>query len=89
MLVHRDYSVVVDSRVEFYSDRIEIVSPGGLPLGMLKEEYIDGKLSKPRNRKLADTFLRLKIIEKLATGIRRIKESLNYNRAGVKEDATV
>lgn len=74
MLVHRDYSVAVDARVEFYSNRIEVVSPGGLPLGMLKEEYIEGKLSKPRNRKIADIFLRLKIIEKLATGIRRIKE---------------
>ena len=74
MLVHRDYSVAVDARVEFYSNRIEIISPGGLPLGMLKEEYIEGRLSKPRNRKIADIFLRLKIIEKLATGIRRIKE---------------
>jgi len=74
MLVHRDYSAAVDARVEFYSDRIEVVSPGGLPLGMLKEEYIEGKISKPRNRKLADIFLRLNIIEKLATGIRRIKE---------------
>ncbi len=43
-------------------------------MGMLKEEYIEGKLSNPRNRKIADIFLRLKIIEKLATGIRRIKE---------------
>ena len=74
MLVHRDYSVSVDARVEFYSDRIEIVSPGGLPLGVLKEEYVEGKLSKPRNRTLSDIFLRLKIVEKLATGIRRIKE---------------
>ena len=74
MLVHRDYSVNVDARVEFYSNRIEVVSPGGLPLGIIKEEYIEGKLSKPRNRKISDVFLRLKIIEKLATGIRRIKE---------------
>jgi len=78
MLVHRDYSVAVEARIEFYSNRIEIISPGGLPLGMLKEEYIDGKLSNPRNRKLADIFLRMKIIEKLATGIRRIKEQYLY-----------
>jgi ATP-dependent DNA helicase RecG len=74
MLIHRDYSAVSASRIEFYSDRIEIVSPGGLPLGLLREEYIEGKLSKARNRILSDIFLRLKIIEKLATGIRRIKE---------------
>lgn len=74
MIVHRDYSISVNARIEFFSNRIEIVSPGGLPDGMLVEEYIEGKLSKPRNRILTDIFLRLKIIEKLATGIRRIKE---------------
>ncbi|MEA3423045.1 MAG: putative DNA binding domain-containing protein [Bacillota bacterium] len=74
MIVHRDYSVSVDARIEFFSDRIEIVSPGGLPLGMLVEEYMEGMLSKPRNKTLTDIFLRLKIIERLATGVRRIKE---------------
>ncbi|HAS74756.1 MAG TPA: hypothetical protein DCS67_11490, partial [Clostridiales bacterium UBA8960] len=74
MLVHRDYSVAVDARIEMFSDRIEIISPGGLPIGLLSEEFIEGRISKARNRKIADVFLRLKIIEKLATGIRRIKE---------------
>lgn len=74
MLVHRDYSVEVDARVEIFSDRIEIISPGGLPIGLLKEEFIEGRISKARNKIIADIFLRLKIIEKLATGIRRIKE---------------
>ncbi|GAU78342.1 RNA-binding domain-containing protein [Fusibacter sp. 3D3] len=74
MLVHRDYSVAVDARIEIFSDRIEVISPGGLPIGLLNEEFIEGRISKARNRKIADLFLRLKIIEKLATGIRRIKE---------------
>ena len=74
MLVHRDYSVAVDARIEIYSDRIEIVSPGGLPIGLLNEEFVEGRISKARNQKIADVFLRLKMIEKLATGIRRIKE---------------
>lgn len=74
MLVHRDYSVDVDARIEIFSDRIEIISPGGLPIGLLNEEFVEGRISKARNRKIADIFLRLKIIEKLATGIRRIKE---------------
>ena len=74
MLVHRDYSVAVDAGIEIYSDRIEIVSPGGLPIGLLNEEFVEGRISKARNQKIADVFLRLKMIEKLATGIRRIKE---------------
>lgn len=78
MLVHRDYAMGVDARVEIYTNRIEIISPGGLPIGVLPEEFIEGKLSNPRNRKLADIFLRLKIIEKLATGIRRIKEQYSH-----------
>ncbi len=73
-IVHRDYSRQVDLRIECFSNRIEIVSPGGLPVGIRESEYLEGRISVPRNRVLADVFLRLNIIEKLATGIRRIKE---------------
>lgn len=74
LIVHRDYMRNVDAKVEVYSDRVEILSPGGLPIGVTEEDYLDGRISIPRNRILADIFLRLKIIEKLATGIKRIKE---------------
>lgn len=81
LIVHRDYSLKVESRIEFFSDRIELVSPGGLPLGMLVEEYVDGILSKPRNKLITDIFLRVKLIERLATGVRRIKEQyINQSR---------
>ncbi len=73
-IVHRDYSRDVDLRIEVFSNRIEVVSPGGLPIGITESEYLEGRVSIPRNRVLADVFLRLKIIERLATGIRRIKE---------------
>lgn len=73
-IVHRDYSRNVDMRIEVFSNRVEVVSPGGLPIGITENEYLEGRVSIPRNRVLADVFLRLKIIEKLATGIRRIKE---------------
>ncbi|MEO1816409.1 MAG: RNA-binding domain-containing protein [Acetobacterium sp.] len=74
LIVHRDYSKNAELRVEIFADRIEIISPGGLPIGINEEEYISGRISVPRNRIIADIFLRLHIIEKLATGIRRIKE---------------
>lgn len=74
MIVHRDYSRHGAARVEVFADRIEVVSPGGLPIGISEDEYLQGKVSVARNRILADIFLRLKIIEKLATGVRRIKE---------------
>lgn len=72
-IVHREYIIESDIRVEIFDDRIEIISPGGLPIGITEEEYLDGRVSVPRNRILADIFLRLGIIERLATGIRRIK----------------
>jgi len=73
-LVHRDYSRPAETRVEVFDDRIEIVSPGGLPAGLTLDEYRTGRVSMPRNRILADIFLRLGIIERLATGIRRIRQ---------------
>ena len=73
MIVHRDYSRDAAARIEIYTDRIEIYSPGGLPIGISEEEYLDGRISVSRNRIIADVFYRLKIIEKLATGVRRIK----------------
>lgn len=72
-IVHREYMVDIDIRVEFFDDRIEIISPGGLPPGISEEEYLDGRISMPRNKIIANIFLRLGIIERLATGIRRIK----------------
>jgi len=52
---------------------IEITSPGGLPPGVTPEEYRAGSVSVPRNKIIAAVFHRLKIIERFATGIRRIK----------------
>ncbi len=74
LIVHRNYGRREEARVEIFSDRVEILSPGGLPIGISKEEYIEGRVSVARNQIIADVFYRLKIIEKLATGIRRIRE---------------
>lgn len=73
-IVHRDYNRQVAIRIEIFSDRIEIVSPGNLPVGLSEEEYQSGRLSLTRNRIVADVFKRLGIIEKFGTGIKRIKE---------------
>lgn len=72
-IVHRDYSKPGDIKIEFFSDRVEVISPGSLPLGISESEFYEGRISVPRNRIISDIFLRLKIIERLATGIRRIK----------------
>ena len=74
-LVHRTWDVVSNIRIAMYDDRIEIYSPGGLPAGLSKEEYLNGFISTLRNPIIANVFFRLGIIEKFGTGILRIKES--------------
>lgn len=74
-LIHRDYRKQGNNRIEFFEDRIEILSVGGLLSGVSKEEFIKGSYSSLRNRIIADIFFRLGYIEKMGTGIRRIKES--------------
>ena len=58
-----------------YPDRIEVNSPGGLPTGLSKEEYLAGQLSVLRNPIIANVFFRLGLIEKFGTGIARILNS--------------
>lgn len=73
-LVHRTWDVSSHIRIAMYADRIEIFSPGGLPVGMTEEEYINGYVSNLRNPIIANIFYRLGIIEMFGTGIRRIKD---------------
>ena len=48
-LVHRTWDINANIRVLMYTDKIEMVSPGGLPLGVSKEEYLKGYVSILRN----------------------------------------
>ena len=81
-LIHRAWDVASQIRVSMFDDRIEIVSPGGLPSGITEEEYLSGKLSILRNRNLANVFYRLGFVEIFGTGIIRIKQL--YEKALVK-----
>ena len=58
-----------------YHDRIEIVSPGGLPHGLSKNDYLNKNISNLRNPIISNVFYRLNIIEQFGTGVKRIKEA--------------
>ena len=73
-LIHRAWDVESQIRILMFDDRIEIISPGGLPVGITEEEYLSGKLSVLRNRNLANVFYRLGFVEIFGTGITRIKQ---------------
>lgn len=81
-LIHRVWDVDLQIRVSMFDDRIEVVSPGGLPSGITEFEYLSGKLSVLRNRNLANVFYRLGFVEIFGTGITRIKQI--YSEASVK-----
>ena len=76
-LIHRSWDEKSSIKISMYKDKIDISSPGGLPHGISKEEYLDGRISKLRNPILANVFFRLKLIEKFGTGILRIKYLYN------------
>ena len=86
-LIHRVWDVNSQIRVSMFDDRIEIVSPGGLPSGITEEEYLSGKLSVLRNRNLANVFYRLGLVEIFGTGITRIKQL--YAESLIKPDFEV
>nr|WP_106788567.1 ATP-binding protein [Massilistercora timonensis] len=73
-LIHRVWDMDSQIKVSMFDDRIEIISPGGLPSGITKDEYLSGKLSVLRNRNLANVFYRLGFVEIFGTGITRIKQ---------------
>lgn len=74
-LVHRTWDINANINVSMYKDKIEISSPGGLPKGISDEIYRNGGISIPRNPIIANVFLRLNMIERFGTGIRRINET--------------
>ena len=86
-LIHRVWDVEAQIRVMMFDDRIEIVSPGGLPSGITENEYLDGKISVLRNRNLANVFYRLGFVEIFGTGITRIKQL--YEEGLIKPDFEV
>ena len=79
-IVHRDWYVDSKIQISMYNDRIEIVSPGGLPHGLSEDDYINKNISNLRNSILSNVFYRLNIIEQFGTGVKRIKEAYKtYN----------
>lgn len=79
-LVHRMWDINAHINVAMFPDKIEITSPGGLPKGVSKSDFLKGGISILRNRIIASIFFRLHLIERFGTGIRRINESYRSSR---------
>lgn len=81
-IVHRLWDINANIKIIMSNDKIEIVSPGSLPQGMSKDEFMKGYVSVLRNPIISNIFYRLGIIEKFGTGIMRIK--YEYRESFVK-----
>lgn len=74
-IIHRTWDIDAHIRVAMYADRIEIMSPGGLPKGMTEQEYLEGQVSILRNPIIGNIFFRLHHIERFGTGVKRINHA--------------
>lgn len=72
-VMHRDWFIEgANVFVEIYTDRVEVASPGGLPKGMTLADL--GRKSVRRNALIADLLHRIDFIEKVGTGVKRIRD---------------
>ena len=71
-VAHRDYRSTASVHIYLFHDRLEVVSPGGLPPGMTVQEL--GVRSEPRNRLLFRVLHRMDAVEHIGTGVRRIRD---------------
>lgn len=71
-LVHNDWTIT-EPQISMFNNRLEILSHGGLPSGMTKEEFFAG-ISRPRNATLMRIFLNMGLTEHTEHGIPTIVE---------------
>ena len=73
--VHRSYLDNGNIQVAIFDNRLEITSPGKLPVGQTIEKMREG-YSKVRNEALAMAFSYMHLIERWGTGMLRIAEMI-------------
>jgi len=86
-ITHRDYAFSESTLINVFDDRIEFVTVGGLARGLTVNDIVLG-VSVPRNKKLANVFYRLQLIEAYGTGILRINECYTEREAKPLVEAT-
>jgi ATP-dependent DNA helicase RecG len=69
---HRDYRLGGSTFIRQYPRKLEIVSPGGFPVGVTAENILWRQ--SPRNRRIAETFGRCGLVERSGQGANRMFE---------------
>jgi ATP-dependent DNA helicase RecG len=73
-LVHRDYTRLGAVHVQWRDERVDILSPGGFPLGVNAGNLL-ATGPRPRNPALADAFKRVGLVERTARGVELMFEA--------------
>ena len=81
-VLHRSYLNTSNIQVALYDDRLEVLSPGKLPIDQTIEAMRTG-FSKIRNEAIAKVFAYMGLIEGWGSGIPKINELLT--QAGLRE----
>lgn len=81
-MVHRSYLDHGTIQVAVYDNRLEITSPGKMPMGQTMERMKEG-YSKIRNEAIAHAFAYMNLIEHWGSGIPRIIDKVKA--AGLRE----
>lgn len=70
-IAHRDYTKTSEIVIKLYPNKLEIINPGGFPLGVTLENLLTVN-STPRNRLLAEVLAKTGIVERSGQGIDKI-----------------
>lgn len=76
VLCHRDYASAAHSQIRLYDNQLEIWNPGALPPSLTPELLLSEHDSIPRNRKIAEAFFHMGLIERWGSGTIRIASEL-------------
>ncbi|MEA1893364.1 MAG: ATP-binding protein [Campylobacterota bacterium] len=75
--VHQSYTISGDIFIRIYTDRFEIMNPGGLPLGITKENILHH--TRRKNPHMIDIFKALGLMEGEGSGYDKIYEKLSLD----------
>ncbi len=73
-LIHRKYTIPGATKIALYADRLEIFSPGGFP-GLVSVSNLGDGTTYLRNHVVANIARKMKLVEKIGSGIRLIFDS--------------
>ena len=83
-LVHNDWTIT-EPQISMFSNRLEILSHGGLPGGLTTKAFFEG-ISRPRNATLMRIFLSLGLTEHTEHGIPTIVKRYGQDVFDINEN---